>query len=367
MSRQLKDKTKSAFSTLKRNTRQTTKKPTNTTNTTRTTPVDQPTTSIMSTTSPSNLSGSSTSEMAAGLPDVIKYLPTYDGNPYALRRFIESVEEILLMFRGADATPRGQMFLRAIRNKIEGKASELLDRLDTPLNWDDIKRNLTRKLLDNRDELSIIEELHEVPFRRLSIVNLYDTILDLKRALSCLADSKDLSTSTIAEKKSFYVSLCLRTFIKGLNPSLRNIVKASRPETLDDAYDIAIRERDEYLQERRRYPEPQRNNRDQNYQQNRGQPRALPYSTGNSYGSGYRSGNGTSRQNNFSRAIMPPKPEPIEAPSRQYRSGHFDKSSRQTNTSRFNNLEVSSEQPALHNLEETENFQRPASGGRQGT
>lgn len=64
------------------------------------------------------------------------------------------------------------------------------------MNSDDIKRNLTRKLLDNRDELSIIEELHEVPFRRLSISNLYDTILKLKRALSCLADSKELLTST---------------------------------------------------------------------------------------------------------------------------------------------------------------------------
>lgn len=365
MSRQLKDKTKSAFSTLTRTTRNTTKKPSNTTNATRTAPVDPPITSTMSTTPP-NLSGSSTSEMAAGLPDVIKYLPTYDGNPYALKRFIESVEEILLMFRGTDETPRGQMFLRAIRNKIEGKASELLDRLDTPLNWDDIKRNLTRKLLDNRDELSIIEELHEVPFRRLSISNLYDTILDLKRALSCLADSRELPTSTILEKKNFYVSLCLRTFIKGLNPSLRNAVKVSRPITLDEAFDIAIRERDEYLQKRRRYPEPRRNNQDQNYQQNRGQPRALPYSTGNSYGRSYGLNSGTSRQNNFSRAIMPPKPEPTEATSRQYRGGQFDKFSRQTNT-RFNNLEVSSEKPALHNLEETENFQRPASGDRQDT
>lgn len=51
-------------------------------------------------------------------------------------------------------------------------------------------------------------------------------------------------------------------------------------------------------------------------------------------------------------------PEPTEANSRQYRGGQFDKSSRQTNISRFNNLEASSEQPALHNLEETKNFQR---------
>lgn len=157
----------------------------------------------------------------------------------------------------------------------------------------------------------------------------------------------------------------MRTFIKGLNLSSRNAVKASRPTTLDEAFDIAIRERDEYLQERRRYPEPHRNNRAQNYQQNRGQPRALPYTTGNTYGRGYGSNSVSSMQNNFSRAIMPPKPEPTEATSRQYRGSQFDKFSCQTNTSRLNNLEASLEQPTLHNLAETENFQRPASVDRQ--
>jgi len=63
---------------------------------------------------------------------------------------------------------------------------------------------------------------------------------------------------------------------------------------------------------------------------------------------------------------MPPKTESTDSHSRQYRGGKFN-SSRQTNTSRFNNLEASSEQPALHNLEETVNFQRPASESRQGT
>jgi len=42
---------------------------------------------------------------------------------------------------------------------------------------------------------------------------------------------------------------------------------------------------------------------------------------------------------------MPPKTESTDSHSRQYRGGKFN-SSRQTNTSRFNNLEASSEQPS---------------------
>lgn len=365
MSTKFKHKTKSTIPNLTRTTRQTTKTPTLIRNITETTPTDITTSSRMSN-PPQNTSGSSIYELPAGLPDIIKYLPTYDGNPYALKRFIESVEEILLMFRDTEQTPRGKMYLRAIRNKIEGKASELLDRLDTPLDWDEIKRNLTRKLLDNRDELTLIEELHEVPFRRLPITKLYDTILDLKRVLTCMADSKELPALAILEKKNFYMALCLKTFIKGLTVPLRNVVKASRPNTLDEAFDIAIQERDEYMQERRRYPANQHNNRISDYQQGRGQYRALPYSTENRYGQYHRSNNEVNGHNNFSRAIMPPKTESTDSHSRQYRGGKFN-SSRQTNTSRFNNLEASSEQPALHNLEETVNFQRPASESRQGT
>ncbi|EDW54692.1 GM18804 [Drosophila sechellia] len=87
------------------------------------------------------------------------------------------------------------------------------------------------------------------------------------------------------------MALCLKTFIKGLTVPLRNVVKASRPNTLDEAFDIAIQERDEYVQERRRYPANQHNNRISDYQQGRGQYRALPYSTENRYGQRHRSNN----------------------------------------------------------------------------
>lgn len=86
------------------------------------------------------------------------------------------------MFRDTDQSPREKMYIKAIRNKIEGKASELLDRLDTPL---------------NRDELTLKEELHEVPLRRLPITKLYDTIVDLKPVLTCMGDSKKLPALTI--------------------------------------------------------------------------------------------------------------------------------------------------------------------------
>lgn len=74
------------------------------------------------------------------IPDAIKDLPKFDGNPRLLYEFLNNVEEILLYIRGTDNTPYGQILLRAIRNKVEGQANEVLNMYETPLICDEIKR-----------------------------------------------------------------------------------------------------------------------------------------------------------------------------------------------------------------------------------
>jgi len=44
----------------------------------------------------------------------IDQLPTYEGPPTNLDQFIDSVEEIIMLFRGADQTPYGVLLMRAI-------------------------------------------------------------------------------------------------------------------------------------------------------------------------------------------------------------------------------------------------------------
>lgn len=68
------------------------------------------------------------------IPDAIRFLPTYDGNSKTLSEFITNVEEILLLIRGTNQTPYGQMLLRTIMNKIEGKANEVIIK-EGSLNW----------------------------------------------------------------------------------------------------------------------------------------------------------------------------------------------------------------------------------------
>jgi len=82
------------------------------------------------------------------LTDVIKGMTYYEGSKEELYEFINNVEEMLMLIRGADQTPQGLMALRAVRNKIRGEANVALLRTSTRLNWDDIKARLIEESAD---------------------------------------------------------------------------------------------------------------------------------------------------------------------------------------------------------------------------
>ncbi|EDW49150.1 GM22059 [Drosophila sechellia] len=109
---------------------------------------------------------------AMKIPDIIRYLPTYSGDPLTLNEFINNVEEVILMIRGTDQTPYGQTLLRAIRQKIEGKANEAVIAAGASLIWDEIKEALIRHCRDRRDEETLMTELFNLKQRQLSVQRL---------------------------------------------------------------------------------------------------------------------------------------------------------------------------------------------------
>jgi len=89
----------------------------------------------------------------------VEHLPTFDGTPRQLGRYITSVEEILVLLRGADQTPYGLLTLRTIRNKIIDRADEALELANTHLVWDEIKNNLIRLYSSKKSEANLLSEL----------------------------------------------------------------------------------------------------------------------------------------------------------------------------------------------------------------
>ena len=233
------------------------------------------------------------------IPDAIKDLPKFDGNPRLLHEFISNVEEILLYIRGCDNTPQGLILLRAIRNKIDGQANEVLNMYGTSLNWDDIKTNLISHYSDKRTETSLIKDLHSLRQYGKPVEKFYSEILEIQASLANNVSIHETDKNVISAKRDLFSEMCLNSFLSGLREPMGSIVRAMRPESLPMALDYCIREQNiHYLRNdtlRQKFSTPKPNFRNGPY------PRQIAnYNTVRPYNNNYayRDFNNTQPRNN---------------------------------------------------------------------
>ena len=176
------------------------------------------------------------------IPDAIKDLPRYDGNPRLLFEFINNVEEILICIKSTDNTPYGKILLRAIRNKIEGRANEVLNTYGTPLNWDAIKTNLITHYSDKRSETSLIRDLHCLKQLNKSIEEIYRDVIEIQSSLMNNILIHEQEKSVVKAKTELFSEMCLNIFLSGLREPIGSIVRAMKPESLAAALENCIKE-----------------------------------------------------------------------------------------------------------------------------
>jgi len=310
------------------------------------------------------------------IPDAIKFLPEYNGDSKLLSDFINSVEEILMLIRGTDQTPYGQFLLRSIKNKIVGKAKDVLTASEAGLNWDEIKEALILHCSDERDEHTLSIELHGLIHKQLSVQKLFDQIIDIKTLLFKLIDTKETDPNLARAKKFIFAGTCLNTFLMGMRGQLGGTIRAMKPTNLQEAYDWAIQERNIFLQgtqtntnqrnnyqSRERYP--QYNNRLQYNDRNSRRDEVRRYTNYNNRNYRY-SGRNTERSNSSGRnrevpAIMPKQESTGRSSYPNTRS-----------TARLHNIEENKQQERqensqVHNIDEDSNFWDRASKSKQDT
>jgi len=314
------------------------------------------------------------------IPDVIRFLPPYSGDPFALNEFINNVEEIILMIRGTDQTPYGQMLLRAIRQKIEGKANEAVIASGARLIWDDIKDALIRHCRDRRDEDTLMSELYNLKHKQLPLQRSYDQITKIKLALFRIIDNEETEQLAIRVRQRVVSQACLSAFLAGLRGNLSAIVRAFRPTGLEEAYDMAMKERNLYFAENATYSV-------QNRQPNRQNDRFPPnqYSNqyqyknynqyqnrdNNRYGrtnrtSYDRTNYNTNRNNNFPQITAGDDVPSTSSAAAKRNSSNNNRA--QSNGQRLFNIETKNkaeETQVEHNLVDEPNFQSRASSHRK--
>lgn len=195
------------------------------------------------------------------IPDAVKDLPKFDGNPRLLHEFLANVEEILGHLISVDGTSYAKIVLRAIRNKIVGPANEVLNVYGTPLIWENIKGNLILHYSDKRNETSLIRDLHNLKQTNQSVQQFYSSIIEIQSSINNNILIHENNLNVIEAKQKLFAEMCLNTFLSGIKEPLGSNIRAMRPRTMAEALSFCIQEQNIFYTKKSPtiYPIPQQN------------------------------------------------------------------------------------------------------------
>lgn len=176
------------------------------------------------------------------IPDLIRLVPEFDGNPRNLPRWIDSVEEKLNETKACVAQNEHArlvpIWLGVIRDKIKDKANDALSANHTPLEWDKIKSTLIEYFGDKTNLSILVSRMTNLKQGAQSVLEFYQNC----RSLLTEINAKILLNNTPIEAKAImgtYDTLMINAFIDGLHDVTSDLTRSTRPQSLADAYNVA--------------------------------------------------------------------------------------------------------------------------------
>lgn len=177
------------------------------------------------------------------IPDLIRMVPEFSGNPRDLPRWIDSVEEKLTeskKFMPPQDIPQIlPIWTGIIRDKIKEKASDALSASHTPLEWDSIKNTLIEYFGDKSSLSTLVSKMTTLKQGGQTVTEFYQTT----KSLLAEINAKILITNnTPNEAKAImgtYETLIVNAFVDGLHDATSDLTRSTRPKSLADAYLVA--------------------------------------------------------------------------------------------------------------------------------
>lgn len=191
---------------------------------------------------------------ALKIPDGIKTLPTFEGNPKLLFDFIQNVEEILEIVKELENSPVYKFWLRAIRNKVVGQANEVLNTYGTNLVWKEIRENLISHYSDKRSETILIKDLYGL-VQNNTIEGFYSQIIEINANLTNQLNIHEENSVVVKSKSILYAEMCLQVFLTGLIEPMGSIIRARNPSSLKEAFAYCICEQNINYAKRSKNPQ----------------------------------------------------------------------------------------------------------------
>lgn len=185
-----------------------------------------------------------TSAMSQFKPEYLNCVPTFDGNPNDLNRYITICQSLIDNFYDQTNPTNFQntYLINSLISKLTGNA-KLVINIQNVNRWEDLKNVLQRNFADQRDETCLNRDLvlmkqlpQEKPFE------FYDRILHILNLLCSYVDSHENLVQSRTLKRNLYNDLALKTFLSGLREPLGTTIRCMRPINLAQALQFVTQE-----------------------------------------------------------------------------------------------------------------------------
>lgn len=175
------------------------------------------------------------------LPDCVKELQIFDGNPVQYVSWVHSVEVILSDFEIVKGKPLYRAILQHIRQKVRGAAdSALISYNIFDSNWLKIKECLSLHYADKRDIRTLEHQLHQLHQRGSRVDEFYARVNHQFSLIINKIKTESYTDETVRVLVETYRNRALDVFIRGLNGDLSRMLLIQRPRTLPEAYSACL-------------------------------------------------------------------------------------------------------------------------------
>lgn len=175
------------------------------------------------------------------LPDCVKDLQVFDGNPIHYVSWVHNVESILKDYEIMRNKPIYRAILQSIRQKIRGNAdSALISYNIFDDDWVSIKKCLSLHYADKRDLRTLEHQLGNLQQKNSSLDEFYANVNHQFSLIVNKIKTENYSAETINVLVETYRNKALDVFIRGLNGDLSKMLIVQRPQTLPEAYSSCL-------------------------------------------------------------------------------------------------------------------------------
>lgn len=175
------------------------------------------------------------------LPDPVKEIQVFDGNPVQYVSWVHCVETVLKDYEIVRSKPLYRAILQHIRQKIRGKADSALVSYNVFDNdWTEIKKILSLHYADKRDIRTLEHQLNQLKQGSLRVDDFYANVNHQFSLIINKIRTDTYSVETANALIGTYRDRALDVFVRGLSGDLSRLLMIQKPKSLPEAYTTCL-------------------------------------------------------------------------------------------------------------------------------